>query len=407
MKTVPFSDILGQVCQLIGLDRNTLNDKSFAAVRDMCSRRLGSIWDREEWPDTERRLTTWVGNPVESISAIQQPIFTESGINITTEDSVDIITETNSANNLRITLDINFPRVYIAKFTGDAYKKNTISETYVSFLNPFYILKEDGTRFSVSEKSYNFNYSTLTDTIGEYIQYIDIAIPEGTAEYPATYQGPNAPLTTTVVFTSNQNLLVQLGVDALQGLEVFGADPRLSTRVANQSFLVEDFSDRNDGSYDDVWQQEFSYLRFLNSEEKFIKYRQACPSIFGSKFSETSNYIAGSQVYFDTAQGNGAYNPTVTSKAVRGNFWIAIQDVPFVLGTRPNEVSAYWKMISIPYRFKDYLINGIAADFLRSEGRPEEAGVLDNTAEFAVEQQIDVLVRQQGQVQRMNMVYTY
>jgi hypothetical protein len=28
-------------------------------------------------------------------------------------------------------------------------------------------------------------------------------------------------------------------------------------------------------------------------------------------------------------------------------------------------------------------------------------------AEFALQQQIDVLIRQQGQIQRMNMVYTY
>jgi hypothetical protein len=52
-------------------------------------------------------------------------------------------------------------------------------------------------------------------------------------------------------------------------------------------------------------------------------------------------------------------------------------------------------------------VNGIAADFMRSEGRAEEAAPLDGLAEFAVQQQIDVLIRQQGQVQRMNMVYTY
>jgi hypothetical protein len=129
--------------------------------------------------------------------------------------------------------------------------------------------------------------------------------------------------------------------------------------------------------------------------------------LFGSKFSEYSDYIAGSQVYYDTAQESGAYNPTVLTNAVRGNFWIAVQNVAHTLGVRPAEVSTYWKMISIPYRFKDYLINGISADFLRSEGRAEEAGVLDGTAEMALQQQIDVLVRQQGQVQKMNMVYTY
>lgn len=384
MKTVPFSEILGQVCQLVGLDRNTLNDKSFNAVRDMCSRRLGSIWDREEWPDTERRLSTWVGNPVKSISAIN-----------------------SGGKNLRVYLDVNFPRVYIANFDGDAYKKNTISQTNVSFINPFYILKSDGTRVAVSEKQYTFNYSTLTDTFGAYIEYIDIAIIAGTAEYPATYPGVNAPLTTTVVFASNRNLLVQIGVDALQVLEASSSNPESTTRFANESFLVEDFSDRNDGTYSEIWQQEFSYLRFLTDKQKFIRYRQTCPSLFGSKFSEYSDYLAGSQVYYDTAQNSGAYNPTVLTNAVRGNFWIATQNVPHTLGVRPAEVSVYWKMISIPYRFKDYLINGISADFLRSEGRAEEANILDGTAEFALQQQIDVLVRQQGQVQKMNMVYTY
>jgi len=407
MKTVPFSDILGQVCQLVGLDRNTLNDKSFAAVRDMCSRRLGSIWDREEWPDTERRLTTWAGNPVESIEVLIQPILNEYGVDITTEDSIDVLTESALGNNLRVYLDVNFPRVYVAKFEGDAYRKNTISDTLIKFLNPFYILQEDGTRISVSEKQYNFTYSTLTDSYGDYIRYIEITIPSGIPEYPDVYQGPNAPLTTTVVFTSNKNLLVQLGTGALQGLEVYGTDPRLSTRTVNESFLVEDFFDRNDGDYDDIWQQEFSYLRFLTDNQKFIKYRQTCSSLFGSKFSEYLDYLSGSQVYYDTAQNNGAYNPTVLTNAVRGNFWIATQNVPHTLGVRPAEVSVYWKMISIPYRFKDYLINGIAADFLRSEGRAEEAGVLDGTAEIALQQQIDVLVRQQGQVQRMNMVYSY
>ena len=51
MKTVPFSDILYGVCQLVGLDITTLNAKSFGAVRDLTSRRVSVIWDREEWPD--------------------------------------------------------------------------------------------------------------------------------------------------------------------------------------------------------------------------------------------------------------------------------------------------------------------------------------------------------------------
>jgi hypothetical protein len=53
------------------------------------------------------------------------------------------------------------------------------------------------------------------------------------------------------------------------------------------------------------------------------------------------------------------------------------------------------------------LANSVSADFLKSEGRAEEAMVFEQLAESAIQQQIDVLVRQQGQVQKLDMVYTY
>jgi hypothetical protein len=49
----------------------------------------------------------------------------------------------------------------------------------------------------------------------------------------------------------------------------------------------------------------------------------------------------------------------------------------------------------------------VSSDFLKSEGRAEEAVLFEQLAEAAIQQQIDVLVRQQGQVQKLDMVYTY
>ncbi len=68
---------------------------------------------------------------------------------------------------------------------------------------------------------------------------------------------------------------------------------------------------------------------------------------------------------------------------------------------------AFWQQVLIPYRFKDFLVNGISADFLKSEGRTDEGIAFDQLAEIAVQQQIDVLIRQQGQNQKLNMAYTY
>jgi len=385
MKTVPFSDILSQVCQLSGLDRTTLNDKSFGAVRDMCSRRISIIWDREEWPDSELFLQTFPGNPITGVT---------------------IISSTATTMVIRLTLDSMFPRIYLVDFDSDAYRKNTIGSGTLSFPNAFYILKADSTRVAVANQGTTFAYQTATGERGLYITSIDITVPLGTVEYPGSYPGVNGALTTKVVFNGNVQNIIQLEAGMLEGLKVHDKDTRQTTRVSEQPFLVEEFPEINDistGGY--LYQKEVNYLRLRDSNKKFICYRLNSPRLFGQKFNIQNTYFAGSQVYFDVGQGTGDYNPTTTTLATKGNLWTAVSNVP--LGNTPSIASMYWNMEEIPYRFKDYLINGISADFLRSEGRMDEANVLDQLAETSIQQQIDVLLRQQGQVQRMNMVYTY
>jgi len=46
------------------------------------------------------------------------------------------------------------------------------------------------------------------------------------------------------------------------------------------------------------------------------------------------------------------------------------------------------------------------ADYLRSEGQYEQASVAEADAEGVKAQEVDKIVRQEGQVRRMN-VYTY
>lgn len=408
MKTVPFSDILASTCQLVGLDRNTLNDKSFGAIRDLTSRRINVIWDREEWPDTERTLRTFPGNPIQSVEISGNILLMQTGSEILMESGQEIIADQPESEGMILRLNLeteNFPRVYLSEFTNDAYKKGTIGATSVKIVNPFYITKSDGTKVSASESTYTFTYNTAIGSLGEYITDIDINTKLGTINY-ASYTGPNGPLTSKVVFSSNLNLLVVLETGALQGLSAYNTDPRNTTRGTVQGFIVEDFNDRNDvsvGGYS--LNQECSYLRFFNDSEKFISYRKTCPRLFGFAYNGFTNYAIGSQVFYDPYQSSAVYNPTSAGSVVRGDFWDAAkqmgQSIP------PGNNSLNWEIVEIPYRFKDFLINGVSADFLRSEGRMEEANVFDQLAENSIQQQIDVLLRQQGQVQRMDMVYTY
>ena len=207
------------------------------------------------------------------------------------------------STQLKLTLDADFPRVYLANFANDAYKKGTIGETFLSIENPFYITTGDGSKVSVATKSYNFTYESSTDANGEYITTVTIDAAYGTPSY-STYAGVNGPLTAKVTFGSNQNFLVQLDSGSLQGLEAYDKDPRNSSKALFQEFIAEDFSDRNDiATGGSVWNEEYTYLRFLTAGQKFIKYRQTPHRFFGAKYSSSLAYGIGSQAFFDPYQG--------------------------------------------------------------------------------------------------------
>ena len=402
MKAVPFSDILSEVCQLIGLDKSTLNDKSFGAIRDFTSRRIGTIWDREEWPDINRYIKTFVGNPISAATFVDPPVLqTESLLDLTTQDLLPLFQQfEENTIDLKLTLDSNFPRVYLADFAADTFRLGTITETEVAFENPFYY-SYNGELISLSDRKYTFTYTAATDSNGSYIADISIKLPyESSITFP-TYQGPNGNLTTTVLFDKNPQRLVQMPTGSLQGLAAWQRDPRLTTRVVPVDFTVEDIDDIPSTTKT----VDVTYLRFLQNGEKHIQYRLDAPRLTGNQFENAIAYTVGSQVYYDTLQLSSAYEPTNVGRGTKANFWNSVVASSSVAPADPP--NQYWEVVAIPYRFKDFLVNGVSSDFLKSEGRTDEAVVFDQIAEMAVQQQIDVLIRQQGQVQKMNMAYTY
>jgi len=392
MKTLPFSEILAETCQLIGLDRTTLNDKSFNAIRDFANRRISMIWDREEWPDIQELVRLWPGVPITSAVSYPVPLTTEIPTELLQENGLEILLQ-NAENTVPMTvaLNTNVPRIYLADFEDAAWQKGTISQTYVNFINPFYVL-QDGKLISIASTQYQFAYSTATDSVGPYITSITINAPEGVPQF-TSLSG------TTLQFMSNRQ---PMAVVRGQAIGCWSSNPNQTSRKIEQNFTVENMPNLQNTH---VFQQELNVLRFSNFDQKWVLLRRVAPYLFGTRYDSTSAYSAGSQVYYDTSQASSAYNPPSKNLPVSGQFWNAIATTP--AATPPANPSSYWEMVAIPFRFKGYVVNSVAADFMRSEGRPQEADNLDVLAEFAVQQQIDVLVRQQGQIQRMNMVYSY
>lgn len=397
MKTVAFSTILAEVCQLIGLDRNTLNDKGFSTIRDFANRRVGTIWDREEWPDIQSYNRVWPGTPITSVTLDPSELLTEDGNELLQEDG-DTLYEQNAENTvpLVLSLDTNHVRVYLQDFDSEIFNDGTVGSTAVSIVNPFYLLMDDGTKISSAASDYQgFSYTTASDDVGDYITSITINAPWGTPQIAGSFG-----VQSNVLFEKNKQCVVTVQG---QTIGAYSNDPRKTTKLFEEPYIVENFPDLKTGNF--IFNNDTFILRFNNANKKYILVRSAQPWIFGSKYDNSLSYTVGSQVYYDPTQASSDYLPAYKSLGTNGNFWTCV--VSASPANSPQNNSQYWKQVEIPARFKDYLVNGIAADFMRSEGRAEEAMPLDQLAEMAIQQQIDVLIRQQGQTQRMNMAYTY
>lgn len=118
----------------------------------------------------------------------------------------------------------------------------------------------------------------------------------------------------------------------------------------------------------------------------WVKGRKYRPVLSGDNFSSTSTYAVGDQVY----HSGQLYDASAATSA----------------GESPTSTASKWDLVEIPYIFQNYLIRGVYADHLRAMGNNELASAADMDAEAVITLEADKLLRQQGQVKRLQ-VFTY
>ena len=118
----------------------------------------------------------------------------------------------------------------------------------------------------------------------------------------------------------------------------------------------------------------------------WVKGRKYRPTLSGDTYSSSSTYSASSQVYHN------------------GNFYESNASV--AVNESPETAASKWDIVEIPYIFQGYLIRGVYADYLRATGNNELASPADADAEAMLTIEADKLLRQQGQVKRLN-VFSY
>lgn len=121
-----------------------------------------------------------------------------------------------------------------------------------------------------------------------------------------------------------------------------------------------------------------------------VFFRKVPPQLIGDLYSQSKTYASGDQAYDNTL----------------GNFYTANQSVSSGSDNSPNAQPSKWDIVSVPMIFKDYLIRGTFADYLRHNGELDRARVAEKDAQDVLDHELLKLYNQQGQITQIK-VSTY
>lgn len=181
--------------------------------------------------------------------------------------------------------------------------------------------------------------------------------------------------------TNEGKLRIVLPSDCEAVLGLWTADPRGASRAVPVAFAIESVGQQTIGGT----VQDTGFATVGTMDLVWLQYRTACPRLSGDDYSAATQYYAGDQVYYG------------------GHFYDCVADAFNVLPT----VTANWKRVDIPNLFRTFLVRSVLSDYLRSESQYEQAMAAEADAQAAYERAVDVVLRQEQQSGKLNMVFTY
>lgn len=180
--------------------------------------------------------------------------------------------------------------------------------------------------------------------------------------------------------------------DAGEIMACYDKNPLVTSRASQLSFRL----------FDNGTAQVLNFLS--DPGTVFSEYRVKRPELNGSLYLATTAYSVGAQMYFDSGSNTGTFTP-VEGKPHYGDFYTCLQAT--TAGQSPATNAANWQIITIPYLFSSYAARGAYSDWLRSELQIEAAQVSEVEAERVMSDTVDIVLRQQQQIGRINMNKTY
>lgn len=394
MKTVPYSDILNATLQLAGIDRTSLSKKTFNTFRDFFSKRIAEIWNKERWPEFVQYVTRYPGMQLYRID------YTPLGGNLNLYFCKDPSSEYYEETNFDLypysnggTITIQLPQGTLTTTpTSAAISATATISSVADFPDPTGV---ETTLVQCSASSLNGTSATTETVYVTYPRFQAYPFNNYIGSCVLTKNGTDGAEVTPIYRTK-----LPANADTVQG--VYNRDPRTTTKTQEVAWIQED-SGISSGY---VEASEQKYIITRTADQICIEYSIENPVVWGDVYSSTTSYLAGAQFFYYRYHPpeDNHLNPA-NDRKMKGDFYSPVSLLN--AGESPFTLPGSYRIIPIPDLFKDFLINAMHADWLKSEGQFEIAMAAEQLAEKGTQDAIDKVLRQEGQVQRMNMQYTY
>lgn len=341
MRTVDYSEVLRGTAGLAGLLKDDVDNTDFALLRAFHDRRLQLAWEIHDWPDLVRTEQRWFREEYNNATAYTAPTAASATEVFYTPAQKYYqalrATTGNAPANSDGTTNTAFWADCAQSYSGDDWKASTV-----------------------------YAVGKIVRNTSDYRYYRCHTAHTSTASFDAAKFGILTPFDRYVGF--EQTGKTKVG----EFLRATHADPRMTTQLVEYCFTLS---------------QNGAQLFEPGVVTVWIQFRIRRPELKGDKFSSTTVYASGLQVYYTTAAGVGNFYDVVTTTTA---------------GDTPESQPSKFSKVELPYIFRGYLIQAGYADWLVSDGQDDKATKHEGMAFGFLELESDKLHRQQKQTRRLN-----
>lgn len=396
MVTSDFITLLKQTSDLCGLDQDNIQTDDFQILRGNISRRLGQIWDAENWPDirnVEKRGYRADYSASETLTAATLTAVTER-----------FFPQTGNCYQALRNMPLAVTSITRAGTTA------TVTTT-----SPHLLATGDQTTISgATEPPYNIT-ATITVTGGSTFTYVMESDPGGSATGTPKV-GVNPAQVDDDTIKNYWGLCEEdYGADEFDRSKSYAVGDQVYYPPTNRSYqciatAAAGFLPTNTtyfipltdfnryvayeqtgktkigdvlGVYSKspiIWYDAEPVNYYLSGlgvqvlddwSTVFVEFKTKVPVLYGDTFSASATYTANvDQVYYRSSANPSLYP---------GNFYDCITTTS--VGDSPESAAAKWQLVSIPRIFERYLVQGAYSDYLAADGMAEKRAIEDAKAE--------------------------